>query len=176
MPERLNIAQLGHPILKNKANAVSNISDQHIQALIKNMIFTVKESHGVGIAAPQVFEPYQIMIISSKPNERYPLAPYMPITTIINPIILDRSLEKQEGWEGCLSIPGIRAQISREDWVKVQYMDELGREHKKHLKTFIARIFLHEYDHLIGKNLFDHVEQSQKIMSESEWARQYIQP
>ncbi|MCZ6555911.1 MAG: peptide deformylase, partial [Candidatus Dadabacteria bacterium] len=113
MEKILEIAELGHPILREMAAQVKNLEDEEIQNFIDNLIATAIEANGVGIAAPQVYESKRIFIISSRPNERYPNAPEMEPTAIINPEILSFSKEKEKDWEGCLSIPGIRGLVPR---------------------------------------------------------------
>src|SRR5437899_2172430 len=97
----LQIAELGVHLLREKANVVEQIKNRHIQHLIDDMIATVIEVDGVGIAAPQVYQPLQIFILASHPNARYPKAPKMKPTAIINPTILATSQTKNAGWEGC---------------------------------------------------------------------------
>lgn len=160
------IAKLGEPILKQKAKKVKDINSKEIQDIIKKMIYCVKESKGVGLAAPQIFEPYQILIISSHPNDRYPDAPYMKDEVLINPKIIKKSKEKKKAWEGCLSIPGIRAKISRHISIEVQYTTRDGILKNVIFKDFIARVFQHEYDHLKGKLYIHRVKNTEEIISE----------
>lgn len=160
------IAKLGEPILRQMAKEVQDINSKEIQELINKMLYCVKKSKGVGLAAPQVFESYQILIISSHPNERYPNAPLMENEILINPKILNKSGEIKKAWEGCLSIPGIRAKVPRHDKIEVSYTSIDGEEKQVIFEDFIARVFLHEYDHLIGKVYLDRVEDSSEIISE----------
>lgn len=163
------IAKLGEPILRQIAKEVEDINSPKIQELIKKMLFCVKESKGVGLAAPQVFESYQILIISSHPNERYPDAPLMENEILINPKILNKSDEIKKAWEGCLSIPGIRALVPRSVKIEVEYTSQEGNVKQVVFEDFIARVFLHEYDHLIGKVYLDRVEDSIDIVSEEHY-------
>jgi len=162
----LEIAKLGEEVLRLKAKKVQNPKDKKIQKLISNMLSSVKTSNGVGIAAPQVFESLQILIISSKPNERYPNAPHMNPLTIINPIIIETSKSKNKDWEGCLSIPGIRAKVPRYDWIKVEFENEKNEKKCELFEGFIARVFQHEYDHLNGLVFLDNIESTKDIICE----------
>lgn len=164
-----NIAKLGEPVLRQIAKEVTDINSKEIQELIKKMLYCVKESKGVGIAAPQVFESYQVLIISSHPNERYPNAPLMENEVLINPKILNKSGEIVKAWEGCLSIPGIRAKVPRHTKIEVEYTSIDGNIKQVVFEDFIARVFLHEYDHLIGKVYLDRVEDSIDIVSEEHY-------
>lgn len=160
------IAKLGEPILRKKAKKVKNIHDKKIQNIIKIMRKCVQESKGVGLAAPQIFHSYAILIISSHPNERYPNAPLMKDEIMINPKIIKKSKKKVKDWEGCLSIPKIRALVPRHTKIKVQYTTRKGTLKTVVFEDFIARIFQHEYDHLKGKVYLDKVVDNRDIVSE----------
>lgn len=152
MAKLLQIAQLGHPVLRRKSINVSNVLAKEIQNLIDDLIATVKDVDGVGIAAPQVYESKRLFIIASKPSKGYPKAPTMRPTAIVNPRIVKLSGNKVKDWEGCLSIPGIRALVPRFTIAKVEFFTRNGEKSTRTFKDFIARIFQHEYDHLAGKN------------------------
>lgn len=163
---KCNIAKLGEKVLRKKAIKVKNIKAKKTQKIIKKMIKSVRKNSGVGLAAPQIFISKQIMIISSHPNERYPNAPTMKDEVIINPKVLKTSKGKNKDWEGCLSIPGIRAKVPRYNKIKVQYQTKNDETKIVTFKGFVARVFQHEYDHLIGKVYLDRVENSKDIISE----------
>lgn len=167
------IAQLGHPVLRQKAVEVENIDSIECQQLIKKMMLAVSEAGGVGIAAPQVHHSLRIFIMCSKPNARYPEAPLMPPTAIINPDILQYSSETEKGWEGCLSVPSMRGLVPRHKQITVRYFDQQGNEQVKKLTDFIARIFQHEFDHLNGLTFIDQLESTMDLISEVEWYQQY---
>ena len=120
----------------------------------------------MGIAAPQIGISQAIMIMASYPSERYPHAPLMEPTALINPQLVAHSDTKEKDWEGCLSIPGIRALIPRYEWVEVSFTNVEGVDENKRFDGFLARIFLHEFDHLIGKVFIDHIESTQDIVTE----------
>jgi peptide deformylase len=164
MPTLLQISQLGHPILRKKAKEVENVSDPAIQALIDDMIQTCQDVDGVGIAAPQVYQPLRLFIIASKPSPRYPNAPDMEPTAIINPVITSASDEKEKDWEGCLSIPGIRGLVPRHKSVTVSFTNRNGKQEEKTFDDFIARVFQHEYDHIDGVVFLDRADSKDFIM------------
>jgi len=172
--QALPIVQLGHQALRIIATAVENIQSVEVQAIIEQMLVTVKEAGGVGIAAPQMAIDKRMFIVCSKKNERYPDAPDMPATVMINPEITRHGKEIKKDWEGCLSVPSIRGLVPRYQEIDIVYYD---RENNKHTDTytgFLARIFQHELDHLDGLTFVDRVEKTQDLYSESEWYRQFV--
>jgi len=175
MTESLPITQLGNPILRQQAQLVDNVQDEHIQQLIDALIATAAASSGVGIAAPQVSESYRLFIVASRPNPRYPNAPAMEPTAMINPQIIAHSTDVVKGWEGCLSIPGIRGLVPRYQAIEVEYMTRYGQLHRQELTDFLARIVQHEYDHLDGILFLDRVESTQDMMSEQEYQQRIVQ-
>jgi len=168
-----SIAQLGHAVLRQRAVEIDNILNDKCQQLIKQMMLAVSEAGGVGIAAPQIHHSARIFIMCSKPNYRYPDAPLMAPTAIINPEILDYSNEKIKGWEGCLSVPSMRGLVPRHSQISVRYFDQQGNEQQKELTGFIARIFQHELDHLNGLTFIDRLESTKDLISEVEWYQQF---
>jgi peptide deformylase len=171
MGDILPIVQLGNHILRQKAARVENIQDEKIQKIIDDLIATVVKANGVGIAAPQVAQSYRVMIVASRPNPRYPDAPEMEPTAMINPKIITHSTAVVKGWEGCLSIPGIRGLVPRYEAVEVEYIDRNGKLQKQLLNGFIARIFQHEYDHLDGIVFLDRLESNRDIVTEQEYQK-----
>lgn len=171
MPNLLQIAQLGDPILRQKAKSISDITDHKIQKLIDDMLTTVMEVNGVGMAAPQVFQSLRIFIMASHPNPRYPYAPEMDPTAIINPKIVSHSTEVEKDWEGCLSIPGIRALVPRWKTVTVTYQTRTGEKVSAVYTDFLAKIFQHELDHLNGLVFLDRITSSKDIYTEQEFQK-----
>ncbi|MGJ8691623.1 MAG: peptide deformylase [Thalassotalea sp.] len=171
-----SIAQLGHAVLRQRAVEVENILADDCQQLIQQMMLAVSEAGGVGIAAPQIHHSKRIFIMCSKPNARYPDAPLMTPTAIINPEILHYSTEQEKGWEGCLSVPSMRGLVPRHTQITVRYFDQQGDEQQQVLTGFIARIFQHELDHLNGLTFIDQLESTQDLISEVEWYRQFAKP
>ncbi len=174
MGELLPIIQLGDPILRQKATLVENVSDERIQKLIDDLTTTVAQANGVGIAAPQVAESCRLFIVASRPNPRYPNAPEMEPTAMINPKIIASSTEIVKGWEGCLSIPGIRGLVPRFQAIEVEYTDRNGKLQKQEFTDFVARIFQHEYDHLDGIVFLDKLESTLDIVTEQEYQKRVI--
>lgn len=171
MSEILDIARLGDPILRQHAQAVENITDPQIQTLIDNLIATATEARGVGIAAPQVACASRLLVIASRPSERYPHAPAMQPTAMLNPRILSRSEEIEKDWEGCLSVPGVRGLVPRFREIEVEYRDRHDNLHKDILTGFIARIFQHELDHLDGILFIDRLESPEDRFTETEYQK-----
>ncbi len=171
MPVLRQIAQLGHPVLRENVRPVEDPSDPAVQALIDDMIATAADASGVGIAAPQVYLSLSLFIVASRPNPRYPEAPAMSPSAVINPEILWRSDDLVKGWEGCLSIPGLRGPVSRHRRIGVRYLDREGRLREEEHADFIARIFQHEFDHIQGVLFIDRVEDTRELATEKEYVR-----
>jgi len=165
----LSIAQLGQKVLREKAKSVENVEE--IQTLIDDMLATLKDFNGVGLAAPQVYQSLRLFIVASHPNPRYLDAPKMRPTPMINPKIIDLSGKIIKDWEGCLSIPGVRARVPRYTRVKIKYTDKKGKIKTGIYEDFIAKIVQHEYDHLEGLVFLDRVESSKDIITEKEFQR-----
>lgn len=168
-----SIAQLGNAVLRQRATEVENILADQCQQLIHQMMLAVSASDGVGIAAPQIYHSVRIFIMCSKPNARYPDAPVMRPTVVINPQILHYSTDKVKDWEGCLSVPNLRGLVPRHSQITVRYFDQQGNQQQKKLTGFIARIFQHELDHLNGLTFIDQLESTQDLISEIEWYQQF---
>ena len=169
MSEKLSIIQLGNPILRQKAEFVKQVKSDNIQKLIDDLLTTVSDANGVGIAAPQVAVGYRVFIVASRPNLRYPNAPLMEPTAMINPKIVAHSDETVKDWEGCLSIPGIRGLVPRYQKIEVEYIDRKGNLVNQQLTDFVARIFQHEYDHFEGLVFLDRIESTFDIVTEQEY-------
>ncbi|MEW6146020.1 MAG: peptide deformylase [Thermodesulfobacteriota bacterium] len=167
----LEIAEMGNPVLRERAVEVEEIHDPELQKFIDDLIATGSNANGVGIAAPQVSVKKRIFIISSRPNIRYPNAPVMEPAAVINPEIISYSDETVKDWEGCLSIPGIRGLVPRHRSVHVKYLTREGIMEEKDFSDFIARIFQHEYDHLNGVLFLDRILSSADLMTEKEYAK-----
>ena len=168
------IAQLGHPILRQKAKIVDDILSGECQQLIDDMMLTVNQAGGVGIAAPQVYQGYRIFIMCSKPNARYPDAPKMKPTAIINPEIIKASTEMEKQWEGCLSVPSMRGLVPRHKQISVKFFDRFGVEKNIDFEGFLARIFQHELDHLDGLSFIDRLDSLKDLVSESYWYQEVL--
>jgi peptide deformylase len=171
MAAPLEIAQLGNPILRKVAQPVLDATDATIKTLIDSLIETAALVNGVGIAAPQVTRSYRLFIVASRPNPRYPNAPLIEPMAILNPKIVAHSEEMVKGWEGCLSVPGIRGLVPRYKAIEVEYSDRYGNLQRRELTDFVARIFQHELDHLNGIVFLDRVESTQDLVTEQEYQR-----
>ena len=158
MTKLLEIIQLGNPILRCQAQPVENFTDKKLQQLIDSLMETAASANGVGIAAPQVAQSYRLFIIASHPNPRYPHAPLMKPTAIINPKIVAHSDDTVKDWEGCLSVPGLRGLVPRYQTIEVEYFSRDGQLKREVMEGFIARIFQHELDHLNGLVFLDRLE------------------
>lgn len=171
MPILRQIAQLGQPVLRGVARKIADPTDPAVQALVDDLLVTVADADGVGIAAPQVFEPCALFIVASRPNPRYPHAPEMTPTVMINPEIIWKSDETEKSWEGCLSIPGLRGLVPRHRRIGVRYLTLSGEQREEEYDGFIARVFQHEFDHLQGMVFIDRVESSREMVTEKEYLR-----
>jgi peptide deformylase len=174
MADLVPIIQLGNPQLRQKSAVVDNIQDEEIQKLIEDLIATVAQANGVGIAAPQVAASHRLFIVASRPNARYPNAPEMEPTAMINPKIVAHSTEVVKGWEGCLSVPGVRGLVPRYQAIAVEYTDQNGKLQQQELTDFVARIFQHEYDHLDGIVFVDRLESTLDMITEQEYQQRIV--
>ena len=165
---------LGHPILANPSAPVDNILSAETQALIHSLLTIVEQAGGVGIAAPQIGIAKRLFIVCSKSNSRYPNAPKMEPTAIINPKIIAYKGDIIEDWEGCLSVPKLRGLVPRHDIVTVEYYNTNAQLQQTQFNGFIARIFQHEIDHLNGISFVERITNNKNLISEEEWKRQYL--
>ena len=171
MAQQREITELGNPVLRQRAENVESISDPEIQELIDDLILTAAEASGVGIAAPQVSEALRIFIIAGTASPRYPDAPETETKVIINPEIVSVSDELEKDWEGCLSIPGLRALVPRHKSIRAVYRDRNANLVEESFSDFAARVFQHEYDHINGVVFLDRVESSLEIVTENEYMK-----
>ena len=165
------IAQLGQPVLREVAQEVEQPAQPAIQSLIDDLLVTVADANGVGIAAPQVFVSLSLFIVASRPSARYPNAPDSGPIAMINPQLIWVSEEKEKGWEGCLSIPGLRGVVQRHRRIGVRYLTREGEVREEEYANFLARVFQHEFDHLQGVVFLDRVESSRELVTEKEYLR-----
>ncbi|ACB53014.1 formylmethionine deformylase [Crocosphaera subtropica ATCC 51142] len=162
----LKIAQVGNPILRQQAQCVTDITDDKLQEFIDTLLTIAMDAKGVGIAAPQVSQSYRLFMVCSHPNPRYPDAPLMEPTVMINPRLVSHSKEMVKGWEGCLSVPRIRGLVPRYQTITVEYLDRYGQLHQQELTDFIGRIFQHELDHLNGILFIDRIDNQGDLIYE----------
>jgi peptide deformylase len=171
MPILRQIAQLGQPVLRMMAERVAAPESPALQALIDDMLLTMEDANGVGIAAPQLFAPLSLFIVAPRSNPRYPGVPTMEPTVMINPEIVWVSDEQDKGWEGCLSIPGLRGLVPRYRRIGVRYLNRLGELREEEYADFPARVFQHEFDHVQGMVFIDRVESTRELVTEKEYMR-----
>lgn len=152
MTKILAVAQQGEAILTLIASPVTQaeFESDWLRQFNSALMETMQQHQGVGIAAPQVYVSKRIIIVASRPNLRYPGAPYMEAVTMINPEIINVSATQVLGEEGCLSVPEQRGRVARAEEVEVRYFTLEGREIVQSFKGFPARIVQHEIDHLNG--------------------------
>jgi peptide deformylase len=144
------ILRMGNPILLKEAEKVKKFATPEIHELIKDMIETMKDADGAGLAAPQVGESIQLVIFGFDKNERYPEAEEIPFTVLINPVITPLTQDKEDDWEGCLSVPGMRGVVPRYKEINYKGYDQYGNEIDRNVEGFHARVVQHECDHLLG--------------------------
>jgi len=171
MPKLLEITELGSPVLRRKAVQIEHIPSKKLIELVEDMIYTVSRVNGVGLAAPQVSESIRLFIMASEPNPRYPDAPDMEPVALINPEIISGSEEVIKGWEGCLSIPGLRGLVPRHRSVKISFQNIDGNEVINEFSDFTARIFQHEFDHINGIVFLDRLESTRDIITDKEYEK-----
>jgi peptide deformylase len=171
MTEIRPIATIGNSILRHRSTDIINVTDPQIDRLIEDLIATADAANGVGIAAPQVAASLRLFIVASRPSPRYPSAPKMEPTAMINPQIIDRSTEIVRGWEGCLSVPDVRGLVDRHQSIEVSYLTKFGDLVQQELTGFIARIFQHELDHLDGILFPDRVSNLTDLIAEAEYLK-----
>jgi len=144
------ILKMGDARLLRTAKPVTEFGTPAMQTLIADMFETMEAANGAGLAAPQIGVDLQLVIFGYQRNERYPEAPPVPLTVLINPQITPLSDELVEGWEGCLSVPGLRGIVERFASVRYSGVDAEGRPIMREVDGFHARVVQHECDHLVG--------------------------
>ncbi len=160
---------MGHPVLREAAQALekSQLRDPLVQKLIDDMIETMHEYHGVGLAAPQIHEGLRLFValLDDEPGAESEAA------VVINPEIRPNSDDQEEGWEGCLSIPDIRGLVPRYTDITLKALDRNGRNVELRLKGFPARVAQHETDHLDGVLFFDRMQSLESLTFLEEYSR-----
>lgn len=153
----LKVARLGNPVLRQVARDLTpdEILSPEIRRLVDDMIETMREYNGVGLAAPQVHQSVRILVMEAKGNPRYPQAPVIPLTVFFNLHIEGVGSEKDSDWEGCLSVPGMRGLVPRFRKIKGTAVDREGKPMAFEAEGWVARVIQHEGDHLDGKVYLD---------------------
>ena len=145
-----DILKMGDPRLLRVARRVEAFDSPELHALVADLFETMEAVQGAGLAAPQIGVDLAVVIFGFGRNQRYPDAPPVPRTVLINPTVTALSGEEEEGWEGCLSVPGLRGVVPR--WAQIRYTgwDTAGSRIEREVSGFHARVVQHECDHLIG--------------------------
>ena len=176
----LKIARMGHPVLAQKAQPVADPTSAEIRRLVRDMIETMIDANGAGLAAPQVHVPLQLAVFQApeeRPDqavaeaERYDHT--APLTVLINPEIQVVDQEMEGGWEGCLSIPGMRGYVERPAHIRYRGVDHEGRPVARTARGFHARVVQHELDHLEGILYPQRMRDLTKLIFETE-ARHWV--
>jgi peptide deformylase len=172
----LKVARLGHPILRQPARPVpvDAIRGAQIQRFIDDMIETMHEYDGAGLAANQVHSLLQIAVIEVQGNPRYPDAPSIPLLVVINPVVTPLTEEMDDGWEGCLSVPDMRGQVPRYTAVRLTCRDREGERVDVVAKDFFARVVQHETDHLQGIVYLDRMRDLRTLTHIAEWNKHWL--
>jgi peptide deformylase len=172
----LKIARLGHPVLRKVATPVdpSEIRSAETQRLIDDMVETMREYNGAGLAATQVHVLKQICVIEVQGNPRYPDAPAIPLTVLINPVVTPLTSEMEDGWEGCLSVPDMRGVVPRFGSVRLEARDREGSWIDVVAKEFFARVIQHETDHLNGMVYLDRMRDLSTLSHLAEWNKYWL--
>ena len=174
----LKVTRLGHPILRQVTEPISvrELESSEWQKFIDDMIETMKEYDGVGLAADQVHTSKQIAVLEVADNPRYPEKPKVPLTVLVNPKITPLTEDTDDDWEGCLSIPDLRGKVQRYRNIRVQALDRNGKELDFIANDFHARVIQHEWDHLNGKVYLDRMRDFSTLAFLTEFARYWLHP
>jgi peptide deformylase len=165
----LKVARMGHPVLRERAQPIdkSAFRDPLFQKLVDDMIDTMHEYHGVGLAAPQIHEGLRLFValLDEDPG------PKSETAVVVNPEIIPAGTAMEDGWEGCLSIPDIRGMVPRYTEITIKALDRKGKPIELRLKNFAARVAQHETDHLDGVLFFDRMKSFQSLTYLDEYSR-----
>jgi peptide deformylase len=174
----LKVARLGHPVLRRVADRVpiEEITSPETQRFIDDMVETMHEYDGVGLAAPQVHVSRQIAVLEVESHPRYPDMSPIPLTVIINPVLTPVSDETAADWEGCLSIPDFRGLTPRYVAVRLEAYGRRGERIELTAKDFFARVLQHETDHLNGAVYLDRMRDLTTLAHLQEWVRYWTRP
>ena len=145
------ILKMGDPRLLRIAQPVREFGTPELAALVADMFDTMHAANGAGLAAPQIGVDLAVVIFGFSRNDRYPDAPPVPETVLLNPLITPLSSDEEEGWEGCLSVPGMRGIVPRFARIRYTGVDASGAPIDREADGFHARVVQHECDHLVGK-------------------------
>ena len=144
------VLRMGDPRLWQAARAVERFGTPELEALLRDLRDTMAAKNGAGLAAPQIGVPLQVVVFGVESSPRYPDAEAVPYTELVNPVLTPLSDDMEEGWEGCLSVPGLRGVVPRYRRLRYEGFDPQGRPIRREVADFHARVVQHECDHLAG--------------------------
>lgn len=169
------IAQVGHPVLREPARELTRdeLLAPETQRFIDDLVETMRDANGAGLAANQVYEPIRICAIEVGDNPRYPYKPRVPLTILVNPVLEPLSEETFENFEGCLSVPNLRGVVPRHVEVRLRAWDRQGEPVERVVKGLTAGTFQHECDHLDGKLFLDRVQDTRTLCTWEQFERHH---
>ena len=169
----LKIAQVGHPVLRTPTREVTReeLASVEVQTFIDDMIETMRDANGAGLAANQVYVSKKICIMEVGDNPRYPYKPKIPLTVLVNPVITPLGSETFSNFEGCLSVPNLRGRVERSAHIRVDALDREGRPIQIETKGITAGTYQHEVDHLDMKLFLDRVSDPSSFCTWAEFQR-----
>ncbi len=167
------VLTVGHPLLRQRSREVSidELASPEVQQVIDDLIDTMRDRNGAGIAAPQIGELLRITTIEVNQNPRYPYKPTIPLTIVVNPVITVLDDELVDINEGCLSVPNLRGTVARHVNIRVQWLDRNGHEHDEIKRGLTAGTFQHECDHLDGLLFLDRVTDTTTLTTWEQFER-----
>jgi peptide deformylase len=172
----LKVAHMGHPVLRERSRDVepAEIGSPAFQAFLDDLVDTMREYDGVGIAAPQVHVGKRAAVMEVKSNPRYPKLPDYPLTFFVNPVVTFLTDDEFDMWEGCLSVPDVRGKVPRKKKVRVDALDRAGAPFSFEAEGVFAAIVQHELDHLDGKLFVDRVRDTSTLTFLKEYNRYWV--
>ena len=171
-----NIAQIGHPILRNKTKdiPINEIKSENTQKIIEKMIKTMRKHNGAGLAANQIYEPIRICIIEVLDNPRYKHLNTIPLKVLINPkVIIKKDSATFNSYEGCLSVPNLRGKVKRYNTINVTYYTKDAKKITEDIKGLESIVYQHEIDHLDGYLFTDKVEDNSTLVTYENYQKYY---
>jgi peptide deformylase len=169
------IAQIGHPVLRQRAREVTReeLATPAMQQFIDDLVETMRDADGAGLAAIQVYEPIRIAAVEVRNNARYPYKPQIPLTILVNPVLTPVGDETFDNYEGCLSVPNLRGMVKRAVHVRVQAWDRHGHPIDEVVHGLKAGTYQHEVDHLDGRIFVDRVTDPSTFTTWTEFERHH---
>ncbi len=172
----LKIATIGHPVLREIAREVApdELASPEVQRFIDDLVETMFDASGAGIAANQVYRPIRVAAICVKDNPRYPYKPNWPLTVLVNPVVTPTTDDTFMNYEGCLSVPNLRGEVPRYAGVRVKALDRSGKPLDFEVKGLTAGTFQHELDHLDGTLFVDRVTDTRSLATWADFERHHL--